>query len=45
MDCSDHRDNILDCDLLDIGVGYYYLANDAGSVSYQHYWTQILATP
>jgi len=40
-----HRDNILDCNLREIGVGYYYLQDDSGTVNYRHYWTQILATP
>ncbi|UCC51719.1 MAG: CAP domain-containing protein [Anaerolineaceae bacterium] len=35
-----HRANILSCDLEDIGVGYYYLANDTGDLNYHHYWTQ-----
>lgn len=45
MNSDGHRDNILNCNLQEIGVGYYYLANDSGSVNYHHYWTQILATP
>lgn len=40
-----HRDNILNCALREIGVGYYYLANDTGEVNYGHYWTQVFATP
>jgi uncharacterized protein YkwD len=24
----------------EMGVGYYYLANDSG-VNYRHYWTQV----
>jgi uncharacterized protein YkwD len=45
MSSGGHRDNILNCALREIGVGYYYLENDTGSVNYHHYWTQILATP
>ena len=45
MNSDGHRDNILNCNLQEIGVGHYYLANDSGSVNYHHYWTQILATP
>ncbi len=45
MQSSGHRDNILNCALQDIGVGYYYLENDTGNVNYKHYWTQVFATP
>jgi serralysin len=41
MGSSGHRSNILNCTLNDTGVGYYYLANDTGSVNYHHYWTQM----
>jgi uncharacterized protein YkwD len=40
-----HRQNILTCELQDIGVGYYYLANDTGSVNYHHYWVQLFGIP
>ncbi len=40
-----HRDNILNCALQDIGVGYYYLVNDTGNLNYKHYWPQVFATP
>lgn len=40
-----HRRNILDCHLVDIGVGYYYLATDPGSIHAQYYWTQDFAVP
>ena len=45
MTSDSHRANILNCNLLEIGVGYYYLANDTGSENYHHYWTQVLALP
>ncbi|HEX8682138.1 MAG TPA: CAP domain-containing protein [Ardenticatenaceae bacterium] len=45
MNSQDHHDNILNCALREIGVGYYYLANDTGEVNYRHYWTQVFATP
>jgi uncharacterized protein YkwD len=35
-----HRKNILTCGLNEIGVGYYYLANDPGNVTAHSYWTQ-----
>ncbi len=44
MNSAGHRANILNCDLKDIGVGYYYLGNDTGNVNYRHYWTQVFGT-
>jgi uncharacterized protein YkwD len=35
-----HRKNILNCGLREVGVGYYYLANDPGTVTAHAYWTQ-----
>ncbi|MGB3492892.1 MAG: CAP domain-containing protein [Elainellaceae cyanobacterium] len=45
MSSPGHRANILNANLAELGVGYYYLANDTGSVNYNHYWTQVFATP
>lgn len=45
MGSSGHRANILNCNFQETGVGYYYLANDTGSVNYRSYWTQVFATP
>lgn len=39
-----HRANMLSDDFKEIGVGHYYLAEDSGSVNYNHYWTQTFAT-
>ena len=39
-----HRKNILNCALREIGVGYYYLANDPGNVTAHAYWTQDFGT-
>lgn len=39
-----HRKNILNCGLHEIGVGYYYLANDPGNVTAHTYWTQDFGT-
>ncbi len=39
-----HRKNILNCALREIGVGYYYLANDPGQVTAHTYWTQDFGT-
>jgi len=39
-----HRQNILNCKLHDIGVGYYYLANDPGKITSHTYWTEDFGT-
>ena len=44
MDSPGHRANILDPNFLEIGVGYYFLENDTGSVNFNHYWTQVFGT-
>ncbi|MEM6837038.1 MAG: CAP domain-containing protein [Cyanobacteria bacterium P01_C01_bin.120] len=36
-----HRANILSSTWNEIGVGYYYSANDPGTVRYRTYWTQV----
>ena len=35
-----HRANILNPNYREIGIGYYYLANDTGNVNQNYYWTQ-----
>ncbi len=45
MNSPGHRGNILNCAFRDTGVGYYYLAQDTGTVNYHHYWTQVFGTP
>lgn len=45
MNSPGHRKNILSPKAREIGVGYYFLANDRGKVNYKHYWTQVFATP
>ncbi|MDX2272677.1 MAG: CAP domain-containing protein [Cyanobacteriota bacterium] len=45
MNSSGHRANILNPNYKHIGVGYYYLANDTGSVNYTHYWVQVFGAP
>jgi len=35
-----HRANLLNRSYTELGVGYYNLANDTGSVNYNNYWTQ-----
>jgi len=44
MNSSGHRANILNPNLKEIGIGYYFLADDTGSVNFNHYWTQVFAT-
>lgn len=45
MNSPGHRENILNPELTEIGVGYYYLENDTGNVNYPSYWTQTFGTP
>lgn len=40
-----HRENILNCNFVHIGMGHYFLENDTGNVNYNHYWTQVFARP
>jgi uncharacterized protein YkwD len=35
-----HRENILNPTVKEIGVGYFFLANDTGTTNYNSYWTQ-----
>jgi hypothetical protein len=39
MNSPGHRDNILNPQFRELGVGYYFLANNTGTVNYKHYWT------
>jgi len=41
MNSPGHRNNILNQEYEEIGIGYYYLENDGGRFKYKHYWTQI----
>ncbi len=45
MNSDGHRANILNCDFTEIGVGYYKLTNDTGSVNYVYYWVQDFGRP
>ncbi|NEQ44634.1 MAG: CAP domain-containing protein [Leptolyngbya sp. SIOISBB] len=38
---SGHRANILNANWNEIGIGFYFLANDTGSVNFNTYWTQV----
>jgi len=35
-----HRENILNPNYKEIGIGYHYLVDDTGEVNYNRYWTQ-----
>jgi hypothetical protein len=39
-----HRANLLNSSYTELGVGYFYLANDTGSVNYKAYWTQLFGS-
>jgi uncharacterized protein YkwD len=39
-----HRANLLDPQLKETGVGYYFLAADTGNTNYNYYWTQEFGT-
>jgi uncharacterized protein YkwD len=41
MYSAGHRSNILNATYQDIGVGYYYLANDPGTQPWKYYWTSL----
>ncbi len=43
MDSPGHRENILNCELRETGVGYIVDPND--SLNYGAYWTQVFGTP
>lgn len=45
MNSSGHRANILNCGYTQIGVGYYLMNPDSGSVNYYHYWVQNFGRP
>lgn len=36
-----HRNNILNSSYNEIGIGYFHLENDTGSINYGRYWTQV----
>jgi uncharacterized protein YkwD len=45
MNSPSHRKNILHPMMEEIGVGFYLLENDTGSVNYRYYWTQDFGKP
>ncbi len=44
INSSGHRANLLNASFTELGVGYFYLANDTGSVNYSRYWTQLFGS-
>lgn len=40
INSTGHRANMLNSRFTELGVGYYNLTNDTGSVNYNNYWTQ-----
>ena len=44
MNSPGHRANILDPSATEMGLGYFHLENDTGTVNYNHYWTQMFGT-
>lgn len=44
MNSPGHRANILNPNMREVGVGFYFLQNDTGSNNYRYYWTQDFGT-
>ncbi len=42
LQSPEHRQNLLNCEFEDIGVGYYFLQQDTGREVWNHYWVQVL---
>jgi uncharacterized protein YkwD len=42
MQSDEHRQNLLNCEFEDIGVGYVFLEEDLGQEVWNHYWIQVL---
>lgn len=45
MESPSHRENILDSEFTELGVGYYFLENDTGEINFNNYWTQTFGRP
>ena len=45
MNSPEHCANILNPNYTEIGIGYFYLQNDTGTVNSNFYWTQTFGTP
>lgn len=44
MNSPGHRENILDPDVTEIGIGHFYLAQDGGRETHHHYWVANFGT-
>ena len=44
INSAGHRANLLNANFTELGVGYFYLENDTGSVNYSRYWTQLFGS-
>ncbi|MEM9002637.1 MAG: CAP domain-containing protein [Cyanobacteria bacterium P01_F01_bin.86] len=44
MASSTHRNNILNPDFTELGVGYFFLEEDTGSTNHHDYWVQVFGT-
>lgn len=44
IDSPGHRENLLNPNYAEIGIGYFYLENDTGFENWNHYWTQVFGT-
>lgn len=44
IDSPGHRQNLLNPNYTELGVGYFELSNDTGQVNYTHYWTQLFGS-
>lgn len=44
IDSPGHRANLLNSNYTELGVGYFLLENDTGSVNYNRYWTQLFGS-
>ena len=45
MDSTGHRRNLLNPNMCRVGIGYTFVPDDTGRVTYKHYWTVVLARP
>lgn len=45
MNSPEHKANILYPGLQEIGIGFYFLPNDTGTLNYKYYWTQDFGKP
>ncbi|MBF2049408.1 MAG: CAP domain-containing protein [Leptolyngbya sp. IPPAS B-1204] len=45
INSNGHRANLLNPDVTEIGIGYYFLASDSGNENWNYYWTQVFGAP